>query len=119
MVSRSLRLRRKVLVISLTVFQWIALSGCNSGDWISATWNLLGQWGLVSSSNPSTGKAGSTGTSGATGASGEMTEEEFSSNAARNAKANAELLHEMFIAVNMREPKDRTEFGNWADTLNQ
>lgn len=47
------------------------------------------------------------------------TDQEFASMAARNAKANAEILHEMFVVVSMREPRDRSEFGNWADTLNQ
>lgn len=48
-----------------------------------------------------------------------LTEGEFTSVAARNAKANSELFHEMFSVVFMREPKDRSEFGNWVDTLNQ
>lgn len=38
---------------------------------------------------------------------------------AQNAKANAEILHEMIQVIFMREPKDRSEFGNWVDTLNQ
>jgi hypothetical protein len=45
--------------------------------------------------------------------------EELSSSAAKKAKANAEIFHEMFKVVFMREPKDRGEFGNWVDTLNQ
>jgi hypothetical protein len=48
-----------------------------------------------------------------------MTDEEYSSAAARNAKANAEILHEVILVVYMREPSDRAEFGNWVDTLNQ
>ncbi len=45
--------------------------------------------------------------------------EQFLSTAAKNAKANSEILHEMFLVTFMREPKDRSEFGNWVDTLNQ
>jgi hypothetical protein len=41
------------------------------------------------------------------------------SESVKKAKANAELFHEMFLVVMMREPKDRAEFGNWVDTLNQ
>src|SRR5689334_5505606 len=44
---------------------------------------------------------------------------EFSSSAAKIAKANLELLHEMFVVLFNREPQDRGEFGSWADTLNQ
>ena len=43
----------------------------------------------------------------------------MSSGVAKKAKANAEIFHEMFTVVFMREPKDRAEFGNWVDTLNQ
>jgi hypothetical protein len=50
---------------------------------------------------------------------GSISEGGFSSVAARNAKANSELFHEMFSVVFMREPKDRSEFGIWVDTLNQ
>jgi hypothetical protein len=45
--------------------------------------------------------------------------EALSSLAAKKAKANSEILHEMFVVIFMREPKDRSEFGNWVDTLNQ
>jgi len=38
---------------------------------------------------------------------------------ATRAKANAELLHEMFYVVFQREPRDRSEFGSYVDTLNQ
>jgi hypothetical protein len=38
---------------------------------------------------------------------------------ARNAKANAELLHEMYRVVYNREPKDRSEFGSYVDSMNQ
>jgi hypothetical protein len=48
-----------------------------------------------------------------------MTDDEYSSAAAKNAKANAEIFHEIFQCIFMREPKDRSEFGNWVDTLNQ
>ncbi len=48
-----------------------------------------------------------------------QSDEEFISNAAKNAKANAEILHEIFQVVFIREPKDRADFGNWVDTLNQ
>ncbi|MEO5970768.1 MAG: hypothetical protein ABIQ95_12650 [Bdellovibrionia bacterium] len=47
------------------------------------------------------------------------TEEALSSSAAKKAKANSEIFHEMFVVIFMREPKDRSEFGNWVDTLNQ
>jgi hypothetical protein len=47
------------------------------------------------------------------------TDEKYVSNAAKNAKQNAEILHEIFLVVYMSEPKDRANFGNWADTLNQ
>jgi hypothetical protein len=43
----------------------------------------------------------------------------FSSEAAKQSKANAELLQEMFRVVFMREPKDRSEFGSYVDSLNQ
>ncbi len=45
--------------------------------------------------------------------------EQFSSENARRAKANAELLQEVFRVVFVREPKSPAEFGNWVDTLNQ
>ena len=45
--------------------------------------------------------------------------EGFVSSAARNAKENSELFHEIFVDVFMREPKDRSEFGSWVDSLNQ
>ena len=51
--------------------------------------------------------------------SSEASNEEFSSQAAKNAKSNAEILKEVLLVVFMREPKDRGEFGNWVDTLNQ
>ncbi len=41
------------------------------------------------------------------------------SSVAKKSKANSEIFHEMFVVVFMREPKDRSEFGNWVDTLNQ
>lgn len=49
----------------------------------------------------------------------EARDEILTSDAAKNAKANAEILKEMMFIVFMREPKDRGEFGNWTDTLNQ
>jgi hypothetical protein len=45
--------------------------------------------------------------------------EEFASKNARDAKANAELLHEVYKVVYLREPKDRGEFGNLVDSMNQ
>lgn len=45
--------------------------------------------------------------------------EEFASKNARDAKANAELLHEVYKVVYEREPKDRGEFGNLVDSMNQ
>lgn len=48
-----------------------------------------------------------------------MTAEEYTSAAAKNAKANAEILREMLQVIMDREPKDHAEFGNWVDTLNQ
>jgi hypothetical protein len=44
---------------------------------------------------------------------------ELTSTAARNSKANAEILQEVFKVIYMRDAKDRSEFGNWVDTLNQ
>jgi hypothetical protein len=38
---------------------------------------------------------------------------------ARGAKANAELLHEIYQVVFLREPKDRAEFGSLVDSMNQ
>ena len=38
---------------------------------------------------------------------------------ARQAKANAELLHEMYKVVFDHEPADRGEFGNLVDSMNQ
>ncbi len=38
---------------------------------------------------------------------------------AKQARANAETLREMLEVIFIQEPKDRSEFGNWADTLNQ
>jgi hypothetical protein len=43
----------------------------------------------------------------------------LSSPNARNAKANAELLQEVFRVVYVREPTNRTEFGSMVDSLNQ
>jgi hypothetical protein len=39
--------------------------------------------------------------------------------AAKKALQNAQLLHEIFLITFNREPLDRSDFGNWADTLNQ
>lgn len=44
---------------------------------------------------------------------------ELSSEAARSAKANAELLREIFTVVFGREPRDRANFGVWVDAMNQ
>jgi hypothetical protein len=55
----------------------------------------------------------------APGSTAPMSDQEYASAAARNAKANAEILHEMLQVIFMKEPRDRGEFGNWADTLNQ
>lgn len=57
--------------------------------------------------------------SGQPSASPSLSLEEFSSQNARNAKANAELLHEVFKVVFIREPKDRGEFGSMVDSMNQ
>lgn len=44
---------------------------------------------------------------------------EVTSQAAINSKRNAEIFHELFRVVMMVEPKDRGDFGDWVDTLNQ
>jgi hypothetical protein len=44
---------------------------------------------------------------------------DYGSQNARNAKANAEFLHEVYRVVFNREPKDRSEFGNLVDSMNQ
>jgi hypothetical protein len=44
---------------------------------------------------------------------------ELGSTRARDAKANAELLHEVYTVVYGREPKDRSEFGSLVDSMNQ
>lgn len=49
----------------------------------------------------------------------ELTEEAFKLAAAKNAKANAEIMHEIFKVVLMREPRNQTELANWVDVLNQ
>jgi hypothetical protein len=67
---------------------------------------LLGK--SASSSSGSTPSSGSSGNP-----------DEAISDPAKTAKANAELLRELLQVVFMREPRDRAEFGNWADTLNQ
>jgi len=68
----------------------------------------------------------STHSSGSSAATSEQTNstpsvvgESSSATTVSNAKANSEILHEMLQVVFMREPKNRAEFGNWADTLNQ
>jgi hypothetical protein len=38
---------------------------------------------------------------------------------ARNAKANAELLQEVYRTVFMQEPQNRSDFGSFVDSLNQ
>lgn len=38
---------------------------------------------------------------------------------AERSRANAELLRELFLVVLNRTPKNRAQFGNWLDTLNQ
>jgi len=48
-----------------------------------------------------------------------LLKQEYRSEAARISKANTELLSEVFEVVFIRTPGDRTEFGNWVDTLNQ
>lgn len=45
--------------------------------------------------------------------------QELGSTRARDAKANAELLHEVYTVVLGREPKDRSEFGSLVDSMNQ
>jgi len=44
---------------------------------------------------------------------------DLQSETAKNAAANAELFKEMYSIVLRQDPKDRAEFGNWVDTLNQ
>ncbi len=39
--------------------------------------------------------------------------------ATKSAKANAEILHEVYQVVFMREPEDKSEFGSLVDSLNQ
>lgn len=46
-------------------------------------------------------------------------DEGYSSGAAKSAQENAQILREILQVVFNREPSDRTEFGTWADTLNQ
>lgn len=46
-------------------------------------------------------------------------EAELTSQAAINAKRNAEVFREIYEVIFAKEPKDRGEFGNWVDTLNQ
>jgi hypothetical protein len=43
----------------------------------------------------------------------------YTSLAAKTAQANLEILHEVFQVLFIREPRDRSEFGNWADSMNQ
>lgn len=43
----------------------------------------------------------------------------FGSPAARKAQANAEILQELYRVVLMREPDNRSEFGNLVDSMNQ
>jgi len=47
------------------------------------------------------------------------TPEEFSSVDANRTKANSELLQEVYRVVFMKDPKDRTEFGSYVDSMNQ
>ena len=43
----------------------------------------------------------------------------YSSQAAKEAKANAELLHEMDQVIYIHEPENRSDFGNMVDSMNQ
>ncbi len=102
------RLRSQNVVLLLF---FVAMTGCDNGPndkglmaRLQAGWSaFVGD----SSSNPEPSSTPTT------------EPEEFSSNAAKNAKANSEILKEMFTVIQMKEPKDRGEFGNWADTMNQ
>lgn len=49
--------------------------------------------------------------------SGEL--EDPIANKASRAEANAEILKEMVEVITLRPPADRSEFGNWVDSLNQ
>ncbi len=44
---------------------------------------------------------------------------QYQSASAQSSTAHAELFREMIFVVLRQEPKDRAEFGNWVDTLNQ
>ncbi len=79
---------------------------------------LMNQWGKLMSAvlGESEPRASSSPVARSSVAPGE---EEFISIAAKNAKANAEILKEILLVVYNREPKDQGDFGNWVDTLNQ
>ena len=47
------------------------------------------------------------------------TELELISDASRRGKENSEIFKEIYQVTYIKQPKDRSEFGNWVDTLNQ
>src|SRR4051794_9299896 len=95
---------KKVFLVGLVLL----LAGCDTGSSVlNEGLSFVAQWigadkkvAAIPSPSPSGG-------------------DEFSSLSAKNAKANAEILHEIFQVVFMHEPENHAEFGNWVDTLNQ
>ena len=97
------------VIAGLAVGLMPLLSGCETMDKLNAEINALkvvmsGGTSPLAKQSP---------------APAQETQEQFSSKAAQQAKINSELLHEMFQVVLMREPKDRGEFGDLVDSMNQ
>jgi hypothetical protein len=108
-------LRAGVLSSSLAL---LALAGCDLPPQVQGFWTeLQSEWNALLA--VAIGKPSPLAQASPPAASPSPGEPEFSSPAARAAKQNAELLHEVFSVVFMREPRDRSEFGSLVDTLNQ
>lgn len=104
------------LVVALLLAGLLSLPGCRyskdaqkmlSAEWARVKEQLHLQAGASNATDIGTNIAREDAAAGLT------------SESAKRSKENAELLHEMFVVVMQKEPKDRAEFGNFVDTLNQ
>lgn len=104
-------MRTKWIFVPLVL---VFLTGCEylPKNW-QKEWNNL--WAILTEDDPSTEVSRRP----SANPSGGLTDEELKSAMIKNAKANSEILREMLQVVFIHEPKDRSEFGNWVDTLNQ
>lgn len=93
----------------------LALGGCNFQDRLRREWDALL---ILTTGKPSGGWVKGKGPGAARSPSPGSGDELQLGEAARRAKANAELLNEVYRVVLLREPS-KGEFGSLVDTLNQ